>query len=110
MYKKPIFRQTRLSVNESSEGSTLEQKIERIINNKEAITDGAPIIFTERKEGVLPSYNIRTDRWEIAVEGMDKVHRSYQARREEKAKMEVIKNNKNNENSNEVTSTQGTDN
>ena len=110
MYKITIYRRTRLTINESVEGSTIEQKIERIINNKETITDGAPIIFTERKEGVLPSYNIRTDRWEIAVEGMDKVHRSYQARREEKAKMEVIKNEKTDNNNSETMPTQDTGN
>lgn len=64
----------------------LEQKIERMISNKEPIKDGAPLIYTERKEGVRASTNIRTDRFEVAIEGMDKVAKSYQARREERAK------------------------
>ena len=25
---------------------------------------------------MLPAYNVRTDRWEIATEAMDKIHRS----------------------------------
>lgn len=61
-------------------------KIERIVNNKEPIKDGAPLIYTERKEGVRASTNIRTDRFEVAVEGMDKVAKSYKARREERQK------------------------
>ena len=89
-YRKP--RPTTLGAVETSEGETIEMKIRRIVNNKEAITDGAPEIFTERKDGVKPAYNIRTDRWEIAVDAMDYVSRSIDAKRDSKPKMEVIKN------------------
>ena len=37
----------------------------------------------KRKDGVNPSMNIRTDRWEVAVEASEKITKSYQARREE---------------------------
>ena len=57
-------------------GKPIEWKIERIVSNKEPISDGAPEIFTERKEGVKSAYNIRTDRWEIATEAMSKVEGS----------------------------------
>ena len=67
---------------EKLEGEPIEWKIERIVNNGEPITDGAPEIFTERKDGVLSAYNIRTDRWEIATDAMDKVSGSIQARRD----------------------------
>lgn len=90
MYLKPNFRKTSVSRNEATEGSSIEEKIERIVNNKEAITDGAPIIFTERNEGVLAAYNIRTDRFEIAIDGMDRVQKSYQAKRDEKANLKVV--------------------
>ena len=49
------------------------------------ITDGAPIIYTERKEGVIPAYDVRTDRFEIAVEAMGKVVKSNIAKREQAA-------------------------
>ena len=62
-------------------------QIERIVSNGEPISDGAPSIFTERKDGVISAYNIRTDRWEIATEAMDKVSGSIQAKREAKAKL-----------------------
>ena len=62
--------------------------MERIINNKEPIKDGAPIIYTERKHGVAPQYNIRTDRFEIALDAADSIAKSYMARRENKGKTE----------------------
>lgn len=83
MYVKTKPTRTALVVNNSSEGEMIETKIERIINNKEPIKDGAPIIYTERKEGIRASTNIRTDRWEIAIDTADKIQKSYQARREE---------------------------
>lgn len=84
MYKKAEYKRTTLAVNQSYEGERIEQKIERIVNNKEPITDGAPIIFTERKNGVEPQYDIRTDRWEIAIDAMDKVSKTRQAQREQR--------------------------
>lgn len=57
---------------ECFEGETIEEKVNRVVNNNEPITDGAPIIFTEKKDGVLPEYNIRTDRWDVALTAMEK--------------------------------------
>ena len=54
-------------------GEAIEEKVKRITENNEPITDGAPIIYTNRDDGVLPAYNIRTDRWEIAQQAMDAV-------------------------------------
>lgn len=86
MYKIPKFAKSQITRNTSVQGEMIETKIERIISNKEPIKDGAPILYTARKDGVLASTNIRTDRFEIAVEAMDKVSKSYKARREERAK------------------------
>ena len=61
---------------EIQEGETIENKVARITQNKEPITDGAPIIYTEKKDGVLPAYNIRTDRFDIALDAMDKIGKS----------------------------------
>lgn len=85
-YKKQTMQPNKLLRNTSTEGETIELKIERIVNNKEPIKDGAPIIYTERKEGIRPSTNIRTDRFEIALDATEKIQKSYQARREENAK------------------------
>ena len=61
-----------VSVN-TYEGECIEKKVQRIVNENEPIEDGAPIIFQERADGVKPEFNIRTDRWEIAIDAMDKV-------------------------------------
>ena len=94
MYKTPKFKKTSLKGVETYEGETLERKVERIVSNGEPITDGAPIIYTEKAKGVQAGYNIRTDRWEVAAEAMDAVHKVKRAKRGEKgsvAKMEVVK-------------------
>ena len=80
------YNKTLLKVNDAYEAISIEQKIEKIMNAKEPIDETAPIIYTERKHGVQPEYNIRTDRFEIALEAMDKVSKSYQAKREERIK------------------------
>lgn len=79
---------------ETFEGETIETKVNRIVNNGEPITDGAPIIYTERKDGVLPEYDIRTDRWEIAIEAMDKVNMDRMAKRENKPDVTDVPNEK----------------
>ena len=86
MYRKNKVPTTTLSINTSYIGETIEQKIERIVNNKEPITDGAPLIYTERKDGVMPEYDPRTDRFEVAAEAMDKVTKSKRAERENRLK------------------------
>lgn len=92
-YNQNTYAKGSLSYNKSKEGESLEQKIERIVSNKEPIKDGAPILYTERKEGVKRSTNIRTDRFEVAVEAADKIAKSYKAKREENAtKREKPKN------------------
>lgn len=85
MYKhrQNKIQDTSLEVNNTYEGETIEEKVRRILNNNEPITDGAPIIWTERKDGVKPEHDIRTDRWELAIEAMDNVNRSKLAKREQ---------------------------
>ncbi len=88
-YRKVCYELSKMTSVEKVEGETIEQKMERVVENKEPIEDGAPEIFTERKDGVMSAYNIRTDRWEIACEAMDKVAGSIQARREEKGQQKA---------------------
>ena len=40
------------------------------------------MVYTERKDGVLPAYDPRTDRFEIAVDAMDRVTASRLAKRD----------------------------
>ena len=111
MYNFGKIKPTTLKQNTAYQGERLEEKINRILNNKEPITDGAPIVYTARKDGVRPEYNIRTDRWEIALEAMDSVSRQHVAKREANIKDFENKLNKANEKLNKETggqSIQGT--
>lgn len=80
--KKP--KMTGFRVNKSIEGETIENKVRRITSNGEAITDGAPIIYTERKDGVIAEYDIRTDRFDLAIDAMDSLNRAHIAKRNER--------------------------
>lgn len=87
MYKINMPAKTSIKGKEKMEGETIEAKVRRIVNNKEPITDGAPIVYTERKDGINPAHDIRTDRWDIAIEAMDTVAQV----KEHKRTMKVVK-------------------
>lgn len=55
-----------------------EVKLRKIISGESSnMEDGVfPIIYTEKKDGVLPEYDIRTDRFEVAIDAMDKINKS----------------------------------
>ena len=69
--KKTEYKPTFIGYIEPGEGQSIEIKCAKLIENNEPITDGAPIIYTEKKDGVRPEFDIRTDRWEIAQSAMD---------------------------------------
>lgn len=83
MYKVPRIRKTTIVVKNKEIGQRLETKIKRLIENNEHLEE-APLIYTEKKEGVKAGHNVRTDKWEIAVEAMDKIHKYRNAQGENK--------------------------
>ena len=83
MYTTPNFNTTSIKRNEATSGETIEEQVRRYMSNNEPITGGMKnLTYTERKDGVLPGYNIRTDRWEIALDGMNAVEKSNAAKRD----------------------------
>ena len=76
MIKPKFFPKPPKTNYEFQEGENIEEKVRRITENNEPITDGAPIIYTNRDDGVLPAYNIRTDRWEVAQAAMEAVNQA----------------------------------
>ena len=58
------------------EGERIELKIDRMTQNNEPIGDSAPLIYTPRKDGVIAAYDIRTDKWDIALDAMEKVNQT----------------------------------
>ena len=86
--QRPI-RKTQMRVNDSQEGEHIETKIERILENQEKIIGEAPIIYTPREDGVPAGMNIRTDRFELAIDGKDAIVKSKLAKRD--ATMTAVK-------------------
>lgn len=74
MYRTPVMEKSSLSINESIQGEPIEHKLDRIVTNGEGVEEGAPAIYTERKDGVLPAYDIRTDKWDVALDAMGAIH------------------------------------
>lgn len=84
MYKQNKMHNTSINRNTSTVGESIEEKVERITNNKGPITDAVELIYTERSEGVLPAYDIRTDRFEIAIDAMTAIQKTKIAEREKR--------------------------
>jgi len=105
-YKQNSYKQTCIKRNASTTGEMIETKVARAMKQGEDMGESAPIIYTERSTGVSPAYNIKTDRWEIAIEGIDKIQKSRAARNEENAKVIKLETDKNNDGKAEPT--QGT--
>ncbi|QCS36823.1 hypothetical protein [Tortoise microvirus 11] len=76
-------RKRLLKINNSEVGDDLMTKLRRRTeDNKDMNTPGRPLLYTERKHGVIPEGNPRTDRWDIAQEATDYIARSKAARRD----------------------------
>lgn len=58
----------------TEKGETLIKKIQRILDENEPLTDGAPMIYTPKQAGVRDDCNVRTDKWALAMDAMDKVN------------------------------------
>lgn len=93
MIKPKFFPKPPKTNYEYQEGESIENKVRRITENNEPITDGAPIIYTNRDHGVLPAYNIRTDRWDVAQAAMDAVNQANLAKSKNYGKIEQQEEN-----------------
>lgn len=60
------------------EAEPREVKLRKIISGETSnMEDGVfPTIYTEKKDGVQPEYDIRTDRFEVAIDAIDKINQS----------------------------------
>lgn len=86
MYKKVNANPGRIKCNNAIDGRTIESQIAEITQNKGEVPVETELIYTPKEDGVLPGYNIRTDRFEVAVEAVDKIEASRQARRDNAGK------------------------
>lgn len=60
------------------EAEPREVKLRKIISGEASnMEDGVfPTIYTEKKDGVQPEFDIRTDRFEVAIDAIDKINQS----------------------------------
>lgn len=87
-YRQNQIGKSQMTSVKTVEGQTMETMVARFMNNQTDIERNQPLIYTERREGVLAGYDIRTDRFEIALEAMDKSSKSMSAKRE--SKLEIV--------------------
>ena len=60
---------------ESYEGQSIEDRCKKLVETGEPIKDTSPLIYTPKEKGVMPQYDVRADKWDIAQSAMDKVHK-----------------------------------
>lgn len=72
-----------------TEGMTMEMLVGRFLNNQMDVERTQPLVYTERREGVMSGFDIRTDRFDIAIDAMDKSASSMKAKRE--SKLNIVK-------------------
>ena len=73
MRKPNSIPRTQIYLENTYEAEGLEQKLRKITETKEPIEAVWPEYYTNKKDGVDPATDIRTDRFEVAREAMEKV-------------------------------------
>lgn len=63
------------------EGQSLEQFLRKAMKGGEPIQATAKLTYNDRKDGVLPQHDIRTDRFDMALMATDKLHATQAAAR-----------------------------
>ena len=81
MIRRPIpgIGKTQINLYNTYEAEPLEVKLRRKerggkVDEEESEGKTWAITYTERKDGVLPEYDIRTDRFEVAREAQDRLN------------------------------------
>lgn len=82
MYRQQNLPKNTLKGIKPYKGESVEKKVARAMSNKEPLKDKAPLIYTDRKDGVNPDHDIRTDKWEYLVEGHNALAKTKRAKRD----------------------------
>lgn len=72
----------------TEKGESIEEQLRRLTTNKQPIPENVPPIYTPMKDGVIADYDIRADRFEVAIQAADKFAASDTARAAEIAHYE----------------------
>ena len=85
MYRQnPKVRTSLKGNNKQLQGETIESKMARMMQQGADMNDVSELIFTERKDGVIPETDVRHDRWETAIEAVDLGSKAHLAKRDER--------------------------
>ncbi|QCS36883.1 hypothetical protein [Tortoise microvirus 19] len=90
MRKVTVSFKSKIKRNETSEGKSIERMLSDKAEGELIELGGKALLYTERKDGVVPITNIRSDRMELAMEALDTVERTRIARRDAPAKVEEV--------------------
>lgn len=63
---------TRIIRKVNDNGESIEQLLRRMTANKSPIPADVPPIYTPYKDGIIPDYDIRADRFDVAMQAQDK--------------------------------------
>lgn len=81
--RKVTVNTTRLlKINDSYEAKSIEQEIRAMMDGETIETKGKQMLYTDKKDGVLPETNIRSDKFALAQQAKDYVTRTEIARRD----------------------------
>lgn len=76
------------NIQPKTNGESIEEMLRRLTANREPIPDNVPPIYTPQEDGVVPDYDIRSDRFDVAMTAQDKFSRSKIAQGAEKPDLE----------------------
>lgn len=74
---------------EPVEDKMLEHKLEAMIANEEPIDGTAELIYTKKRDGVLPAYNPRTEKFDNAIEAINNITMAAMAKRKELSELKT---------------------
>lgn len=77
------FAKSELRGNEVYFGEKIETTISRMLEKAEVIEVDQTKIYTESKDGVLPETDIRTDKFDMALESVIKAQEAYMKKADE---------------------------
>lgn len=81
MLKGVNYTVGRIERKADEEGECLEEMLRRMVAGKEPIKATANLQYHDRKDGVLPEHDIRSDRFNFAMMAADKMHATTYAQR-----------------------------
>lgn len=87
--KKLINRTGIIKRNTSYEAESIEQMLRKAKEGESIELGGKELLYTEKKDGVLPITNIRTDKFDLAMEALDTVERTRAVKEKEYMKKAI---------------------